>query len=81
MTDVTESERHSSNGDCDREESGSDRPAQTLRPVEELLPRCHVPADLEMHGKGTNEDYMILVEFGSRLRRTYSTQRWKALQR
>jgi hypothetical protein len=60
VANIAESEGYAGNGDGDGEESGSYRPAQSLCPVEELLARCNVPANLKMHGKSAYENCDIV---------------------
>jgi hypothetical protein len=60
VANIAESEGYAGDGDGDREESGSHRPAQSLCPVEELLARCNVPANLKMHRKSADENCDIV---------------------
>jgi hypothetical protein len=54
---IAKPEGYTGNRDGDCEEGGCHRPAQALCPVEELLARCDVPANLEMHRKSADENY------------------------
>lgn len=56
MANLTKAERHSSDGDCDGEKSGSHCPAKTLRAIEEFFSRSDIPADLEVHRQRADED-------------------------
>lgn len=57
MAYVAEPEGYTGNRDGDCEKGGSHRPSQALCPVEELLARCDVPANLEMHRKSADENF------------------------
>lgn len=57
MAYIAEPKGYTGNRDGDCEKRGSHRPSQALCPVEELLARCDVPANLEMHRESADEDF------------------------
>jgi hypothetical protein len=49
MAHIAKTERDACNSDGNGKEGSSNGPAQSLRPVEEFLAGCYIPADLQVH--------------------------------
>jgi len=61
MTGIAKSKWDTSQSHCDSEEDDDETPTGGLWNVEEGLTWYNVPADLQMHGERSDEDFDVLV--------------------